>query len=562
MEYDSHNQLSRYEITGERQVKLYMDPVGRVFRKEEYSWDDPNWDLVSATHYYYKGGSLVQEFDEMIDPVTHRPKNQIQWDYLRGVDGRVIRKRNHTIQADTDTLHVTSPVGSTMDVFSPDTTTPSTTPNGYIRTAEGEPIEIAQYGDENHIQYHGGFVEDKNMHETSPTVEKRMFYRMGVRHYSTSLGRFMQRDPITFMREPGKMQPLSCNPYIYAHNNPVQMSDISGFQPGGGGIMPNQSPSCPGCGGGPSYRSPFINNPGSGTDGNGGGSGGTGGGGSGDSEKEGRVCTRYWPEECVTDTDYPACGSIPCCQHDDDLDSMGGCCGGLPERIGPGFCAISTVDECACACCWGGGGEENAPAPMGSGGSFGSGSGGTDVFGPPRIGPGGSGGYPWEIHPRPLGSIFPWRNSAIGPNPWNSMMGNQSIASNIHGSMTPMFISAVVGGALLAVFMGGLAYFCYMEGCGFSSDYYAKATPREFCSVWDNCICAFCNAFDAYGFMGTIGGGLLAIAAIWFPVGALIGGFVLVGMVLIGGVWRGINAFYECLEKYSSLPREKWDTIG
>jgi RHS repeat-associated protein len=471
MEYDSHNQLSRYEITGERQVKLYMDPVGRVFRKEEYSWDDPNWDLVSATHYYYKGGSLVQEFDEMIDPVTHRPKNQIQWDYLRGVDGRVIRKRNHTIQADTDTLHVTSPVGSTMDVFSPDTTTPSTTPNGYIRTAEGEPIEIAQYGDENHIQYHGGFVEDKNMHETSPTVEKRMFYRMGVRHYSTSLGRFMQRDPITFMREPGKMQPLSCNPYIYAHNNPVQMSDISGFQPGGGGIMPNQSPSCPGCGGGPSHRSPFINNPGSGTDGNGGGSGGTGGGGSGDSEQEDRVCARYWPEECVTDSTFPDC-LLHCCQWEDELDSKGACCSEPNWLDVAGYCMTTSEGDCKCACCWGKG-EENAPAPIGSGG------GGTDAFGPPRIGPGGSGGYPWGFQPTLPG----WWARPLDAVPVNSIRGNGSLNPNLANRFTQcgvMIAWAVIWG--IGIVAGAALYLLY-QSIGLWCDF----NKGKDCCVGDAC---------------------------------------------------------------------------
>lgn len=534
MQYDSHNQLSQYEITDARRVKLYMDPVGRVFRKEEYEWNSPSWTLVSATHYYYKGGALVQEFDEMI--VNHRPLDAIQWDYLRCVDGRVIRKRNHDTEADTDTLHITSPVGSTMNVFSPDATTFSTTSNGYIRNAEGEPLEIGQYKATNHIQYHGGFLEDQKFHVTQPTTdEKRMFYRMGVRHYSTSLGRFMQRDPITFMREPGKMQPLSCNPYIYAYNNPVQMSDISGFQPGGGGIMPNPSPTpiCPGCGGGPSHRSPFI--PG-GFDG--GGSGGTGGGGSGDSEKEDRVCKVYWPEECVTDPKYPDC-LLHCCQWEDD-PPMTSCCSEPNWLDVAGYCMTTSEGDCKCACCLARG-EENAPAPMGNGGSFGSGGGGTDVFGPPRVGPGGSGGDPWGFQPTLPG----WWARPLDAVPVNSIRGNGSLSSNISNRFSQcgvMIAWAIIVGV-------GVAFGASM--------YLLTAIANAICRGYKNCCvgdicCAFRNCLSC-DWLNISLASAAAIGAL-AELGVLIGytwpflpGIALVGIGIAG---YGFGAWYlYCLTK-------------
>ncbi|MBU1023958.1 hypothetical protein KKB99_06715 [bacterium] len=145
---------------------------------------------------------------------------------------------------------------------------------------------------ENHIQYHGGFLEDKEFHTSEANQERGYFYRMGVRHYSPMLGRFLQKDPMTISRPPKTRSPLSANPYTYALNQPLQLRDITGLWWDNPSAEPLPMPGCPGgCGGG-------------GTDGYGGwreapfrrtGSGGNGGG----TDEGGDVpsCTTYLPQD-------------------------------------------------------------------------------------------------------------------------------------------------------------------------------------------------------------------------------------------------------------------------
>lgn len=43
------------------------------------------------------------------------------------------------------------------------------TENGYVALAAGEPLPMTQPSDTNHIQFHGGFLEDQNIHTTQGT---------------------------------------------------------------------------------------------------------------------------------------------------------------------------------------------------------------------------------------------------------------------------------------------------------------------------------------------------------------------------------------------------------
>ena len=382
MKYDSHNRLTEYIVADDRKIRLLYDPMGRVFRKETYEWIDSDWEFSKAIHYYYQGGNLVQEYEvTVVNPTT--AEADIEWDYLRGRGGRVLRRRETDGETVTDTLHIDSAIGTTMQEASPDVSGDHVgTTNGYVTTADGEPFgeTYMQPTDENHIQYHGGYLEDKEFHTSVANQERGYFYRMGIRHYVPAFGRFMQRDPITYMRAPHKTNPLSSNPYQYAYNRPTQMSDTSGYQPGGPDILPEPWSGSPGdfgggsgtddgCGGG---ISPFRNTPGSGSDDNG-----------GDSEKAKRECLVYRPAECVDDPNYPDC-KLQCCRWDDEPPWQG-CCSTImlgEHVIGPGmegedYCNYTFEGDCACACCWAGG-EQNAPNTMG-GSAFGGGS--TDCIG-------------------------------------------------------------------------------------------------------------------------------------------------------------------------------------
>ncbi len=544
--YDSHNRLAEYEVTEDRKIRLYYDPAGRVFRKEVYDWDDPSWDLSDATHYYYKGGRLIQEFDEMVvDTVL---TDDIEWDYLRGLGGQVVRKRETDGETDTDTLHVNSAIGTTLNVLFPDMDTPTLKEGGYKTTAEGEPFHVTGFEpqEENHIQYHGGFLEDKEFHTSVAGQERGYFYRMGVRHYVPAFGRFMQRDPITYMRAPHKTNPLSANPYQYAYNRPTQMSDISGYQPEGPETLPAEwsgfgggSGTDGGCG-----HSPFRNTPGSGSDDNG-----------DDSEEKGIGCTKYYPRECLEEGEDPETCTEFCCTTEADPSWMSGCCL-KSHQIILNPCSYTDEGYCACGCCQGG--EENAPNAMG-GGAFGGG--GSITFGPPRYGFGGDGGYPWEVWPRPHGPIFPWRDPSVGPNPWNSISGNQSAGSNIHGSMTPMFAWIPIAAAGLALGALAIHHLCNSGGRGSSGDPYCPAKPKEECSVWENCLCVFCHTISGWGTLGVWAGAGMAVGALFLTGGLSIIVLLTGGLLFVGSIWRAINDFYDCLEKYGSTPRDKWKDL-
>jgi len=89
LKYDSHNRLVEYIISGtpSRKVKLYYDPIGRIFWKETYT----GMALDSATHYYYSGGNLIQEFDEMYSGQT--VKDNTTCDYLQGLGSKLRKGR-------------------------------------------------------------------------------------------------------------------------------------------------------------------------------------------------------------------------------------------------------------------------------------------------------------------------------------------------------------------------------------------------------------------------------------------------------------------------------------
>jgi RHS repeat-associated protein len=397
MKYDSHNRLSEYTVTGDRKIALRYDPVSRVFRREVYTGALLNT-LESAVHYYYQGGEMVQEFDEMLEgePEIQTPIDAINWDYLRGYHGEVIRRREVDGETYTDMLQVVDHQGSVKQEASPDVSGTVGASNGYATHAEGEPLPIEQPSDiANHIQFHGGILEDSNIH-TNPATDGEMgyFYRMGVRHYSPGLHRFIQRDPLSYIRVPGRSTPLSLNPYVYGMNRPDQLSDVSGYQANPWGIMPMP---CPGC------FSPEGG--GSGTDG---GQGpiiinrqrpGNGNGTPTPEADDEPVCMKEFPQECIISDPGVLCG-LTCC-YNDHQPEWEGCC---PKGTVSG-CVIDPKYECVCACCLDGGGENSPEAVAPTIFDFNEGS---TTFGPPSIGPfGNGGGMPWDNMPiSPLSELF------------------------------------------------------------------------------------------------------------------------------------------------------------
>ena len=68
MHYDAHNRMVEFSTGSGGAMKtwnLKYGPLGRVYRKEEYLGESSPV-IQSATHYYYQGSALVQEYDEML----------------------------------------------------------------------------------------------------------------------------------------------------------------------------------------------------------------------------------------------------------------------------------------------------------------------------------------------------------------------------------------------------------------------------------------------------------------------------------------------------------------
>jgi len=210
----------------------------RVFRKSDSSGVDPD----NATHYYYTFSALAQEYDE--HPVSEVPEDELEFDYLRGFDGHVLRRRD-VEDADPDRQPLKDLLASPLNLVNADDGEMSAGTSGYTFDAWGESFEAGdtqeQPAENNHIRYHGAFAEEF----VSPNDTDGV-YRMGARHYSTVLGRFFQREPMTLVGLPSPANPLGVNAYLYSHNSPTTTSDISGLQmmnvSSGGILYPPEKP--------------------------------------------------------------------------------------------------------------------------------------------------------------------------------------------------------------------------------------------------------------------------------------------------------------------------------
>ncbi|MFH1676631.1 MAG: RHS repeat-associated core domain-containing protein, partial [bacterium] len=199
-----------------------------MFRKESYVGTDPMV-LEKAVHYFYSGSALVQEFSEDLPGEEH--ELDIEFDYLRGADGQVVRHRNPD-EAEPDRLHFNDPQGTIKEQGRPER--PDGSPESYVMTAEGEPMQTTGMDNPSNIRFHGGYLEGKEFNADADT-DRGHLYRMGIRHYSPALGRFLQREPLVNFRTPNSMHPLGANPYLYGYNCPTEFADPSGYQSCGGG---------------------------------------------------------------------------------------------------------------------------------------------------------------------------------------------------------------------------------------------------------------------------------------------------------------------------------------
>jgi RHS repeat-associated protein len=496
---------------------------------------------------------MVQEFDEMLEgePEIQTPIDAINWDYLRGYHGEVIRRREVDGETYTDMLQVVDHQGSVKQEASPDVSGTVGASNGYATHAEGEPLPIEQPSDiANHIQFHGGILEDSNIH-TNPVTDGEMgyFYRMGVRHYSPGLHRFIQRDPLSYIRVPGRSTPLSLNPYIYGMNRPDQLSDVSGYQANPWGIMPMP---CPGCfspeGGGSGTdggQGPIIiNRPGP----------GNGNGTPPKDEEDAPICIVFIPDECITDErfdmDPPQC-TKPCCRKDDQPDWRPSCCDpGL--YVMNELCIRSYEGKCGCACCWAEGESQGENAPTILGGHFG----GWNGVIAPRIGYGGNDGDPWSFRD----GLFPAR--PVLPGSDTTMLGFASKSNiGLFDMPTPWDFLDPIGWAAFGV-VGALDWktlivitLCIagtLQGYQWQKDCEETKNP-DLCKFF-KCLCKACDViFDWLPFIAAAGLIAFITAAVFaYPTGVIgwytissITTWILFSLAMIDA----FRIFYLCMNK-------------
>ena len=354
-------------------------------------------------------------------------------------------------------------------------------------------IADGQPSSENHIQYHGGFLEGKEWH-TAADSDRGYLYRMGVRHYSPALGRFLQRDPLSYMGAPSGYSPLSINPYAYGLNDQLAYSDTSGYQPsfGGSGSLPQPPGRAPWLPPLVPYEPPLntddcmIRFP----------------------QGSGCMFWGYWDNCCRTNsqqTPHANCG--PC-----DTDHV------WFSTVPP---AIWTYPKCRCWCCahWV---EENSPQRTDSPFSEG-------YYIRPALGPKGNDGDPGIVNPKwPDIIIEPYRQQqhlstedvTLTSTLNIGISTGENIVSGLHQAWWKIFLTTAPSAFCRNVDNSAdpsCEYLDYLQGL------------RDCCCTYNNCIS---NLF------------YLSLAVISGLAGAYLGGAIgYLGGGIIGAAWGAITGF-------------------
>lgn len=173
----------------------------RVWKRTDLSNND--------TYFYHTGGKLIQELDDQYE---------VNVDYLAGKR----RYMPNEAEADKYRYYTRDQQGSVVMM-----TDHEQNEEEYKYDAWGEHVDTTTLpSTENNIRYAGlrveCFIDSQN--------SLNAIYEVGVRHYWPAIGRFLQRDPLTYNKMPKPSYPLGVNPYIYCENNPVMLVDSSGLK--------------------------------------------------------------------------------------------------------------------------------------------------------------------------------------------------------------------------------------------------------------------------------------------------------------------------------------------
>ncbi|TMQ61251.1 MAG: RHS repeat-associated core domain-containing protein [Candidatus Eisenbacteria bacterium] len=203
--YDFLNRLVTYLDTGRNLTTYRYDALGRRISK--------NLNGGTHTRFVYDGDRLIEERDET---------NTLVASYVYGLGSdEVLTRRRWSGGVASDLFYHTNALGSVMAV----TSTAGAVVERYKYDAYGQVTflsptftPLTSSAVYNNLLFTGRYFDS----------ESQLYYYR-ARHYSPSLGRFLQRDPL------GEV--ASLNLYNYVFNNPVNGTDPTGMVYEGGGFL-------------------------------------------------------------------------------------------------------------------------------------------------------------------------------------------------------------------------------------------------------------------------------------------------------------------------------------
>ncbi|BET66593.1 hypothetical protein ASA1KI_15110 [Opitutales bacterium ASA1] len=223
--WDGENRLSAMEMLASvpagvtrRKLEFAYDYLGRRVQKKVSAWSGSAWQLQSATRFLYDGWNLVAEYDAPGGTAIGHRKRTYTWGLdpggslsATGAAGALLQITHYDSSGNPTASHLPTYDGNGNLVALYDAAGAGTAVAAYEYSPFGELLRCeGAYAMENPFRFSTKYTDD----------ETGLVY-YGHRHYSPTLGRFINRDPI---REAG-----GANIYAIAGNDPVNQTDVLGL---------------------------------------------------------------------------------------------------------------------------------------------------------------------------------------------------------------------------------------------------------------------------------------------------------------------------------------------
>ncbi|KYK33264.1 MAG: hypothetical protein AYK19_14050 [Theionarchaea archaeon DG-70-1] len=207
--YDNANRLTQVDKDGQIFGQYIYDGDNRRIKKTEWSEDQQDH---LTTIYIYSGSSMIYE-ENTTGTAIH----------VYGPSGRVVKRT--TVNNETNTFYYTTDhLGSTR----------------LVTDSNGTPLSSLRYYPFGKPYQYSGSHEPYLF--TGKEKDQTGLYYFGARYYDSETGRFLSRDPYTFLPDDPRivdnsaedftkwlMNPQRFNRFSYAGNNPLKYKDPTGL---------------------------------------------------------------------------------------------------------------------------------------------------------------------------------------------------------------------------------------------------------------------------------------------------------------------------------------------